>query len=128
VSGRQESRVPSQVPRPIVLVPDDVPWEPLDVGCTAEVRTVLGPDRSRALGAGLTRLVDCEFEWRLGYDEVLYVLDGAIEVDHPDGTARAARGQILFVPKGCDVTYRAAGSTTAFYATYPVDWEAHAGG
>ena len=113
---------------PVALSPDDFPWEALDVDGEAEVRTVVGPERSRTLGAGLGRFRNTSFEWSLDYDEVLYVLEGDVQVAHETGIELAGPGDVVLVPRGSSVTYRFHGHCTVFFATYPVDWAERAGG
>ena len=112
---------------PVALSPEEFPWEPLEVDGEAEVRTVIGAGLSDTLGAGLARFRDTSFEWNLDYDEVLYVLDGEVEIEHHGGTARGARGDVLLVPRGSRVTYHFRGECIVFFATYPVDWAERAG-
>lgn len=110
-------------PRAVALAPDDFPWQPLDVGGEAEVRTVLGPDRSDTIGAGFVRFRDTAFEWDLSYDEVLYMIEGELAVEADGETVTAGPGDVLSLPSGSRVTYRFRGACLAFFATYPVNWE-----
>lgn len=112
---------------PVARRPEEVAWESLGLDGEAAVRTVIGTRDSRTLGAGLGRFRDIEFEWELGYDEVIYVLSGGVEVKHAGGVERGGPGDILFVPSGNTVTYRFAGDCEVFFATYPVDWEERTG-
>lgn len=107
---------------PVALSPQDFPWEPLDVPGEAQVRTVLGPGDSESLGAGFARFVDVTFDWELGYDEVLHVLEGRVTVEHGEGTFEAQSGDVVLIPSGNRVTYSFRGACTVFFATYPVDW------
>jgi len=116
------------VPPPIRRRAGDAPWERLPVDGLAEVQTLLDGERSQSIGAGLSRFRDCGFEWRLSYDEVVYVLDGEIAIECGGDVIRGATGDVLLVPRGNTVTYSVDGECTVFFATYPVDWEDGGGG
>lgn len=121
-------RAEPEILTPAVLVPADFEWESLGLEAEADVRNVVGPERSRTLGAGIGRFHDAEFEWSLGYDEVLYVIAGEVTVEHAGGTEYGGPGDVFFVPRGNTVTYRFAGECEVFFATYPVDWAERADG
>lgn len=110
-------------PAPEALSPSDVAWESLGLDGVAEVRVMVGPDRSRTIGAGLVRFRDISFEWSLDYDEVLYILAGQVTVEHDGRTVRGSVGDVILLHSGSSVTYRFEGACEAFFATYPVDWE-----
>lgn len=113
---------------PVARDPEKIAWQPLGLDGEAVVRTVIGPEQSRTLGAGLGRFRDIEFEWKLDYDEVIHVLSGRVEVQHAGGVERGGPGDVVFVPAGNTVTYRFLGDCRLFFATYPVDWEERASG
>ena len=117
----------SEVLSPLARSPDEVRWDSLGLDGEAATRTVIGTDHSRTLGAGFARFEDIVFEWKMDYDEVLYVIDGDVTVDYDGGSARGRTGDVVYVPRGNAVTYRFVGRCNVFFATYPVDWE-HADG
>lgn len=72
------------------------------------------------LGGGHFRFVDDgELEGTLEYDEVVYVLAGAVSVTVSGETAKAAPGDILILTKGSTATYRASAGSEVFYVIYP---------
>jgi ethanolamine utilization protein EutQ len=101
-----------------------VDWDDLGVGGDqAEIRAVVGPESSTSIGAGFCRFSNCRFDWELGYDEVIHVIEGEIAVIRGDQVLRGGPGDVLFLPRGSRVTYAIASSCLLFYAAYPVDWQ-----
>jgi len=110
---------------PTWISPAAEAWEDLGVeGDLAEIKPLVGPERSQSLGAGLCRFERSSFDWTLTYDECIHVLEGAIEVRTGDDRLRAEAGEVLFLPSGTELTYVVEDRCLLFYAAYPVDWQA----
>jgi len=83
---------------------------------------VLDLAQSPRLGCGIMEMDQTSFEWTLAYDEIDYVIDGALEVIVEGRPVRAEAGQILFVPKDTKLRFSAPGSVRFMYVVYPANW------
>ncbi len=99
----------------------DVPYEELAPGI--EIARVISAPASTSLGGGLLRMDGATFpDWTLKYDEVLYVLEGELEVESDGGSAVAGPGEMILIAGGGTVTYRSKAGTKTFVVLYPRDW------
>lgn len=87
----------------------------------AAVRGLVNTSFSSRLGAGIGVFENCEMEWTVTYDEVLFILDGEFQLETEGGTFHAGPGDTLWIPDGTWVIYRAKALVTFFYAVAPVD-------
>lgn len=62
------------------------------------------------------------FAWRLGYDEIDYVLEGVLHITIAGRVLEGRPGDVLYVPKGSDLVFGTPNRTRVFYVTYPADW------
>jgi ethanolamine utilization protein EutQ (cupin superfamily) len=111
-------------PAAAVISPASQTWEDLGVGGElAEIKVLVGPDRSESFGLGLCRFSRVSFDWTLSYDECVHVLEGAMEVRIGDDVLRAESGELLFLPNGTELTYVVDDHCVLSYTAYPVDWQ-----
>ena len=75
---------------------------------------------SDRLGAGIGVFENCQMEWTVTYDEVLFILEGSMGLKTKVGTFEAGPGDTLWIPKGTWLVYRADAPVTFFYAVSPV--------
>ncbi len=87
----------------------------------AAVQGLVNTSFSTRLGAGIGVFENCEMEWTVTYDEVLFILDGEFQLKTKDGTFHAGPGDTLWIPEGTWLIYIAAAPVTFFYAVAPVD-------
>jgi ethanolamine utilization protein EutQ len=87
----------------------------------AAVQGLVNTSFSTRLGAGIGVFRDCEMEWTVTYDEVLFILDGEFRLKTRDGTFHAGPGDTLWIPEGTWLVYTATAPVTFFYAVAPVD-------
>lgn len=112
------------MPAPFVARPGEGTWEDLGAGGTrSEIMSLVGPDRSDSIAAGLCVFEDARFDWKLTYDEVIHVLDGRVEVHAGEQLLRGETGDVLFLPRDTQVTYVFPGVCRLFFAAYPADWQ-----
>ncbi len=110
--------------RPAVYSPEDFAWQPLQVAGDARIRTVLHPGNSDVIGAGFVRFRDISFEWDLPYEEILYLIEGELEVEAANADPiRAGAGDVMLLPRGNRVVYHFRGDCLGFFSTWPVNWE-----
>jgi ethanolamine utilization protein EutQ len=62
--------------------------------------------------------------WKLSYDEVLIILTGRFSLILADQELTAGPGEMIYIPSGAELDYRAEEDTTFAYVTYPHWWEA----
>jgi ethanolamine utilization protein EutQ (cupin superfamily) len=71
-------------------------------------------------GGGHFRWVeDAEVHGELTYDEVVYVLDGQVEIETQDGSFVGGPGDTFVLKHGVSATYRAAAGARVFYVLHP---------
>jgi ethanolamine utilization protein EutQ len=107
-----------------VVRPDDAAWEDLGAGGKrSDIKSLVGPDQSDTIAAGLCVFEDSSFDWTLAYDEIVHVLEGTVEVQVGEERLRGEAGDVLFIPDGSQVTYVFQGLCRLFFAAYPADWQ-----
>ena len=79
--------------------------------------------QSPRLGAGLMVMENTTFPWHLTYDEIDYVIEGALTVHTQSGSVAAGPGQVIFIPKGSQIQFSAPEYARFLYVTYPADWQ-----
>lgn len=62
------------------------------------------------------------FPWRLGYDEIDYVLEGVLHITIDGRVVEGKPGDVLYVPKGSSIIFGTPSQTRVFYVTYPAEW------
>jgi len=75
---------------------------------------------STAMGAGIGVFENCQIEWTVTYDEVLFIKDGNFTLRVGDKAYRAGPGDILWIPKDTALVYEASERVTFFYSVHPV--------
>ena len=73
--------------------------------------------------AGYMTLTCGTFPWSLTYDEVQIVLEGELHIGTLDGVKVGRPGDILYVPKGSNITFGTPSWTRFAYVTFPADWQ-----
>ncbi|MBB3232096.1 cupin domain-containing protein [Halomonas stenophila] len=69
------------------------------------------------IGAGFAHWEGAEVAWRVLYDEVIFVIEGELEVTAAGETHRVTPGQMLWIPEGTELVY--GGRALFGYALYP---------
>ncbi len=75
------------------------------------------------MAAGYMTLTEGTFDWTLNYDEIQIVLEGELHIGTPQGTAVGRPGDVLYVPKGSEITFGTPQWARFVYVTFPADWE-----
>ncbi|MFY7961854.1 MAG: cupin domain-containing protein [Elsteraceae bacterium] len=86
---------------------------------SAEIARLVGPSVSDTLGGGVVRYRRVKTVWRLPFDEIVYVISGALTVSAGGRCWRASAGDVLFFAQGEPVTYDVEEEAVVFYAKYP---------
>ncbi|HEV7845004.1 MAG TPA: cupin domain-containing protein [Thermoleophilaceae bacterium] len=109
--------------KPLIVNPDQLPWQSLDGVPGMTIRQALGPDESNSLSAGFTRFKETSFDFRLEFDECLLVLEGELAVTVDGERLTARKGEVVWLPRHSDVLYEAEDECLVFFAVYPANWE-----
>ncbi len=80
-------------------------------------------EQSPRLGCGIMEMEDTTFPWHLDYDEIDYIIEGALTILDKGKTTTAQKGQVVFIPKGSDIQFSVTGKSRFLYVTYPADWQ-----
>ena len=62
------------------------------------------------------------FPWKLDYDEVDSVLEGALQLELDGRKFDGRAGDVFYIPKGSSVVFGTPSRVRVFYVTYPADW------
>jgi ethanolamine utilization protein EutQ len=77
---------------------------------------------SNTLGASLARFAKgSRVEWKLVYDEIIYVIEGVLTIRAGDKEIVGSPGAMVWLPKDTDVIYEGDDALIA-YAICPADW------
>lgn len=74
------------------------------------------------MAAGFLSFHKGSFPWTLTYDEIEFVLEGEIHIGTAQGTVVGKPGDVLYIPKGTQITFGTPGWTKILYVTYPAEW------
>lgn len=102
---------------------DFVPLEGTKGPGNAMISRAIGTEHSETIGGGLLKLNQCSFDWKVRYDEVVYVLHGEIEMISEDEVKVGRQGDIFFLANGTPITYKTDNEAVVFYTLYPVNWK-----
>ncbi|GAB97885.1 ethanolamine utilization protein EutQ [Kineosphaera limosa] len=114
-------------PAPVKLVKGgDVRLEPFPFPGPGPDQQVQAADVVTAddgpMAAGYLTLTAGSFPWTLTYDEVQIVLEGELHIGTADGTKVGLPGDVLYVPKGSQITFGTPSWARFVYVTFPADW------
>jgi len=120
--GRTNGRRPARHIPTRGLALDPFPFDIKQPAMDVRLRDVVTAEDGSPMGAGFLAFHAGSFPWHLDYDEVELVLEGELHLGTPDGTIVAHPGDVVFVPKGTDITFGTPSWVKLFYVTYPADW------
>ncbi|PKM57569.1 MAG: ethanolamine utilization protein [Firmicutes bacterium HGW-Firmicutes-3] len=87
------------------------------------LKDVLTVEESPRLGCGVMEMDASTFDWTLKYDEVDYIIEGALEIIIGDRKITGEKGDIIFIPKNTSIKFSAPGHTRFLYVVYPANWD-----
>ncbi|WP_105131619.1 ethanolamine utilization protein EutQ [Burkholderia sp. BE12] len=87
----------------------------------AYVARALPDDVSPNLGIGFARWEGAKVSWTTLYEEVIFTIEGCLEVDTGGVTHRVSPGQVLWLPKYTTLVY--SGFALFGYVVYPGNWK-----
>lgn len=92
-------------------------------GGKVRLKDVITSGDSAPMSAGYMILEKGEFRWTLSYDEIDVVLEGELVITRGHEIARASPGDIIYVPRGSQITFGTPSRVRFVYVTYPADWK-----
>jgi ethanolamine utilization protein EutQ len=115
--------------RVLLLKEGDTPYAELDGVPGMELGRVITTPATTSLGGGFSRFTGEAVlaDWTLRYDEVFYVIEGELVIESGQETVRGGPGEVILIPAGTTVTYRAGAGTKAFFVLHPRDWAERSG-
>ncbi len=98
--------------------PFDIQRPEMDV----RLEDVITHQHGAPMAAGFMSLHKGNFPWTLTYDEIEYVIEGELHIGTPQGTVVGKPGDVLYVPKGSQITFGTPSWAKFLYVTYPAEW------
>lgn len=79
-------------------------------------------EESPRLGAGIMEMIESSFKWTLNYDEIDYIIDGKLEIVIDGRTVVGEKGDVMLIPKGSTIYFKADNYAKFMYCVYPANW------
>ena len=79
-------------------------------------------EESPRIGAGMMEMTKSTFDWTLNYDEIDYVIEGKLEIVIDGRTITGEKGDVLLIPKGSSIKFKATEYPKFIYVVYPANW------
>lgn len=89
-------------------------------GSGGNVVALVNAARSSGLGGGIGAFENCRIPWTVTYDEILYGLEGTLEIHIGEQVHEMGPGDLMWLPAGTELAYVAGGRATFFFAVAPV--------
>lgn len=100
----------------------EIEYSPLGIEAEVqEIAPVINPI-STTLGGGICRMKECNFDWQIKYDEMIYVSKGSMYITHKGEKIEAKQGDIYFMKDGAEITYGTDEEVEFYFTLYPVNW------
>jgi len=87
------------------------------------VSDVITAEHGSPMAAGFMTWGKGAFPWTLNYDEIDFVIEGQLEIKMDNQVVLGNAGDVIFIPKGSNITFGSPSFAKVFYVTYPADWE-----
>ncbi|CAG9172248.1 Ethanolamine utilization protein EutQ [Cupriavidus laharis] len=87
----------------------------------AYVARAIPEDASSRLGIGFARWEGARVSWITLYEEVIFTIEGILEVEVGGTTYEVKPGQVLYIPKYTELIY--SGFALFGYVVYPGNWK-----
>jgi len=95
-------------------------------GTNVRLKDVITSGDGAPMAAGYMALDKGEFPWTLNYDEIDIVLEGELVITRASVSgreqARGGPGDVIYVPKGSNITFGTPSRVRFVYVTFPADW------
>ena len=87
----------------------------------AYVARALTPEVSPNIGVGFAKWEGAEVVWTVLYDEVIFIIEGCLEVMANGKNHSIYPGQMLWIPEETELTY--GGNALFGYVVHPGNWK-----
>jgi len=88
-----------------------------------ETAVLIGKEDGASMSGDLLIFEDTSLEYVMPYDDLIYVVEGCLELETAEETTFCEPGDVVWIPTGQELTFRSKGRTLVFCATYPVNWD-----
>ena len=89
-------------------------------GSGGKVVALVNAARSSGLGGGIGAFENCCIPWTVTHDEILYGLEGTLEIHIGDEVHEMGPGDAMWLPAGTELAYVAGRRAKFFFAVAPV--------
>ncbi|AZE72115.1 Ethanolamine utilization protein eutQ [Pseudomonas synxantha] len=87
----------------------------------AYVARAVSNDFSPNIGVGFARWEGAEVRWTVLYDEVIFVIEGCLQLQADGEMFEVRPGQVLWIPEGSELVY--GGHALFGYVVHPGNWK-----
>ncbi|AZE77779.1 ethanolamine utilization protein EutQ [Pseudomonas synxantha] len=87
----------------------------------AYVARAVSNDVSPNIGVGFARWEGAEVRWTVLYDEVIFVIEGCLQLQADGEMFEVRPGQVLWIPEGSELVY--GGHALFGYVVHPGNWK-----
>ncbi|MFB5193374.1 cupin domain-containing protein [Neobacillus sp. KR4-4] len=106
-----------------LLKADEIEFSPLGLDAEVQEMALAVNPLSTTMGGGICRMKECNFDWQIKYDEVIFVQSGSMYIGHNGEKIEAKQGDIYFMKEGAVITYGTDEEVEFVFSTYPVNWK-----
>ncbi|MBS3994353.1 MAG: DUF861 domain-containing protein [Alkaliphilus sp.] len=102
-----------------------VKCDPFDTGKKGDqvfLLDVFSLEESPRMGCGIMEMKETEFDWKLCYDEIDYIIEGTLEITVGGKKVTGKAGDIMFIPRNTTITFGCPDYVRFMYVTYPANW------
>lgn len=99
--------------------------EPFDTGKPGDkvfLKDVVTLEESPRLGCGVMEMDHSAFDWTLRYDEVDYIIEGALEILIDGRKVVGNAGDMILIPKDSRISFSAPEFARFMYVVFPANW------
>lgn len=79
-------------------------------------------EESPRMGTGIMEMIKSTFDWTLRYDEIIYVLEGRLEIVIDGRIVAGEIGDVILIPKDSTIKFSAPEYAKFTYVAYPANW------
>ena len=87
----------------------------------AYVARALSNEVSPNIGVGFARWAGAQVQWTVLYDEVIFVIEGCLQLQADGEVFEVRPGQVLWIPEGSELVY--GGHALFGYVVHPGNWK-----
>ncbi len=89
-------------------------------GSGGNVVATVNCGNSANLGGGIGVFENCNIPWTVTYDEIIFGIEGTLEIHTAEGVHKVGPGDIMWLPAGTELAYVAGEPARFFFSVAPV--------